>query len=37
MEELAFSFPGTVVTITVNAEDSKIYRMVGEEASGTDR
>jgi len=33
MEELEFSFPGTVVTITVNAEDSKIYRMASEVAA----
>ena len=37
MEELDFSFPGTMVTITVNAEDSKIYRMAGEVAGGTER
>lgn len=32
MEELEVSFPGTVVTITVNGEDSKTYRMAGEVA-----
>lgn len=36
VEELDFSFPGTVVTITVNAEDSKIYRMVTETDCATE-
>lgn len=30
MEELDFSFPGTVVTIAVNTEDQKSYRLASE-------
>ena len=32
MQELDCSFPGTVVTVAVNMDDPKSYRMVGEVA-----